>query len=156
MTALKLRRLLNADGEVVGYFSDHVAEMAARKEWDEWYYRRQVPDQSWAGTAGTTPKCRTVETPIVAAEFEDVEPGDGDRVDHFHESVKHPLAQAQMRQRMDAKIDLWLDCGATSVEVRRYLVNRYRRPGMSNRDADLGGPQEAAGVLYVLVVKAPK
>ena len=33
--------------------------------------------------------------------------------------------------------------------------NRYRRPSKSNRSADLGGPKQDAGVLYVLTIKAP-
>ena len=35
-------------------------------------------------------------------------------------------------------------------------INRYHRPGKSNRSADLGGPAEAAGVLYILTIKASK
>lgn len=38
----------------------------------------------------------------------------------------------------------------------RFLINKYRRPDKPNRDADLGGPTDAAGVLYVLKIKAPR
>ena len=141
---LKLTRLINADGEVVGYFSDHVAAMAARKEWDKSY------DESF-DYATQTKRCRSIETPIAPAELENVETGDGDRVDYVWSKRDMPCGESIRILSRD-----WFDRGAASVEVQRFLINRWRRPGMSNRDADLGGPVEAAGVLYVLTVKAPK
>lgn len=63
---------------------------------------------------------------------------------------------ADWDQGLGERVKLWTWRGAASVEVSRYLINRWRRPGKSSRDADLGGPVEAAGVLYVLRVKAPK
>jgi hypothetical protein len=140
---LKLTRLLNADGEVVGYFSDHVAEMAARREWNE-----QDHEHAWR-IGLNVPMCRSIDTPIVSAELEDVEPGDGDRVEHrLHEIDANWVPQERIQQ--------WLTRGAASVSVERYPINRYRRLGMSSRDADLGGLAEAAHVLYVLKIKAPK
>lgn len=140
MTApLKLTRLLNADGETVGYFSDHVAEMAARREWDAHTRPGSVKLGANYG------KCRSIETPIVSAELEDVEPGDGDREDYV-----------EVWEEVGELVRDWTQHGAASVEVQRFLINKYRRPGMSSRDADLGGPVEAAGVLYVLRVKALK
>ena len=40
----------------------------------------------------------------------------------------------------------WYRHGATDVNTQRYEINRYRRPSKSNRSADLGGPEQAAGV----------
>lgn len=142
MTALKLRRLVNSDGEVVGYFSDHVAEKAARAAW---WNPPEIEIKSQ--------RCRSVETAIISAELEDVEPGDGDRTEYVYTTTA--WSTVQTIPGIGHRTWEWFNRGAASVEIRRYLVNRYRRPGMSNRDADLGGPREAAGVLYVLVVKAP-
>lgn len=150
MTAsLKLTRLLNADGETVGYFSDHVAEMAARMEWNE-HYDQRVPRGQSKLSLGLV--CRSVDTPIAPAALEDVEPGDGDRDDYFDAET----AQHDHRSELYMRLYSWYQRGAASVEVSRYLVNRWRRPGKPSRDADLGGASEAAGVLYVLRVKAPK
>ena len=153
-----LNRLLNADNECVGYFTDdaagRAAMQAARTEWDaqaaedwsedtfspaEHRRRRAQPD-------ACPNKCRSIATPIKPLEFEDVEPGDGDRVAYHAHPDDCPIAQ-QMR--------LWLQFGAAFVEIQRYEINRYRRPGKSNRSADLGGPEQAADVLYVLTIKAP-
>lgn len=139
MTTTKLTRLLNADGEVVGYFSDYNAEAAARKEWAQYkphVYPKGAP-------------CRSIETPIAPAELEDVEPGDGDRTNYIYEKVLCGNEVGPIAVQ-------WLRRGAASVEVSRYLINRWRHPGHSNRDVNLGGASEAAGVLYVLRVKAPK
>lgn len=142
MTAsLKLTRLLNADGETVGYFSDHVAEMAARREWNRQYYLTHKTDV-----------CRSIEMPIAPAALEDVEPGDGDRDDYFDAET----AQHDHRSELYMRLYSWYQRGAASIEVSRHLINRWRRPGKPSRDADLGGAPEAAGVLYVLRVKAPK
>ena len=98
--------------------------------------------------------CRSTETAIAAAELEDVEPGDGDRVDYrstlTHEDI------IPLTERVAHICELWLRRGATAVEVQRYLINKYRRPGMSAKNSDLGGPEQAAGVLYVLKIKAPR
>lgn len=145
MSTIKLTCLYNADGQVIGYFSDHVAAQAARTEWNEYYasllFLSNIQDL-------TPLKCRSVETYIKPAELESVEPGEGDRVDYIYRAAGHLL----LEQRCSA----WLDHGAASVEVSRYSINRYRSPGKSWRDSDLGGPAEAAGVLYVLRIKAPK
>lgn len=133
----KLTCLHNADGEIVGYFSDHVAEMAARREWI-------------VAVKGHIKGCRSTETAIAAAELENVEPGDGDRVDYFQHFADTTGSEA------GCKAAAWLRRGASSVEVQRFLINKYRRPGMSARDSDLGGPVDAAGVLYVLKIKAPR
>ena len=147
----KLTCLRNADGEVVGYFSDHVAEMAARQEWNTWYDQR-IPRGQSKLSLGLV--CHSKEVAIVAAELENVESGDGDRVDYrstlTHEDI------IPLTERVAHICELWLRRGATAVEVQRYLINKYRRPGMSARDSDLGGPADAAGVLYVLKIKAPR
>lgn len=121
--------------------------------------------RSWAGTAGAAPKCRSIETSIAPTELENVEPGDGDRVGCLHfagswlknerEDRSDGLPGPAVRDAVMFRQAEWLLRGAASVEAQRFLINKYRRPGMSNRDADLGGPVEAAGVLYVLRVKAP-
>jgi len=134
---IKLTCLYNADGEVVGWFSDYGVEMAARREWV-------------VAVKGHIKGCRTKEVAIVAAELENVEPGDGDRVDYFQHFGDTTGAEA------GCKAAMWLRRGAASVEIQRFLVNKYRRPGKPNRDADLGGPTDAAGVLYVLKIKAPR
>ena len=144
----KLTCLHNADGEIVGYFSDYGVEMAARREWNEVQMARKLRDPNYPHLSTI---CRSHETTIVAAELENVQPGDGDRVDYFHDpkwvtSVGYVEAQVQR----------WYKRGAASVEIRRHPINKYRRPGMSARDSDLGGPVDAAGVLYVLKIKAPR
>ncbi len=140
---IKLTCLYNADGEVVGWFNDYGVEMAARREWNEHY--RAKP-----GYGSQCEACRSKEVSIVAAELENVEPGDGDRVDYFQHFGDTTGAEA------GCKAAMWLRRGAASVEIQRFLVNKYRRPGKPNRDADLGGPTDAAGVLYVLKIKAPR
>ena len=159
---MTLNRLLNADNECVGYFTDdaagRAAMQAARAEWDaqaaedwsedtfspaEHRRRRAQPD-------ACPNKCRSIATPIKPLEFEDVEPGDGERVDYVLRNDCDGIVPTSLRIRG------WYLRGAASVDVRRHEINRYRRPGKSNRSADLGGPAEAAGVLYVLLVKAPK
>ena len=158
----KLTCLHNADGEIVGYFSDYGVEMAARQEWDGTNCRHKWENLDFDGSGNckhcrqpASPSrrglCRSHEVAIVAAELENVEPGDGDRVDYFHDpkwvtSVGYVEAQVQR----------WYKRGAASVEIRRHPINKYRRPGMSARDSDLGGPADAAGVLYVLKIKAPR
>lgn len=137
----KLTCLHNADGEIVGYFSDHVAEMAARREWI-------------VAVKGHIKGCRSKEVAIVAAELENVEPGDGDRVDYLYFGVVGASSGfCNIHAQLEAD---WLRRGAASVEIQRFLINKYRRPGKPNRDADLGGPTDAAGVLYVLKIKAPR
>lgn len=149
---MKLNRLINGDGEVVGYFRDHVAEMTARKEWDATMVREGR-------------KCRSIVTDVVAAELEEVSVGDGERLIHYLDERPSEMqsegGKAGELTLRGSKIvgqlaSLWLNRGAADVVVSRYLVNKYRRPSGSLRDDDLGGPAQAAGVLYVLRVKAPQ
>ena len=167
---MTLNRLLNADNECVGYFTDdaagRVAMQAARTEWDS-SYRQETA--AWINAAPTKEmrserkaahyaemngcggkKCRSIATPIKPLELEDVEPGDGGRVDYVLRNDCDGIVPTSLRIRG------WYSRGAASVDVRRHEINRYRRPGKSNRSADLGGPEQAAGVLYVLTIKAPK
>ena len=164
---MTLNRLLNADNECVGYFTDdaagRVAMQVAQAEWDG-FYRQETA--AWINSAETRElrnerkaayfaemngcggkKCRSIATPIKPLELEDVELGDGDRVAYHAHPDDCPIAQ---------QMHLWLQFGAAFVEIQRYEINRYRRPGKSNRSADLGGHEQAAGVLYVLTIKAPK
>ena len=147
---MTLNRLLNADNECVGYFTDdaagRAAMQAARVEWNRHYSGRLALDAA-AMVHAPGPWCRSIATPIEPLELEDVEPGGGDRVAYHAHPDDCPIAQ---------QMHLWLQFGAAFVEIQRYEINRYRRPGKSNRSADLGGPAEAAGVLYVLTIKAPK
>lgn len=141
----KLTCLYNADDEVVGYFNDYGVAMAARQEWDTWTdvnvpnrHRRQY--------------CRSHEVAIAPLELENVESDDGDRVDYCIQ--EYPMTTRCSSGTID-RVSAWHLMGA-SVEIQRYLINKYRRPGMSARDSDLGGPVDAAGVLYVMRIKAPK
>jgi hypothetical protein len=144
---IKLTCLYNADGEVVGWFNDYGVEMAARREWNEHY--RAKP-----GYGSQCEACRSKEVSIVAAELENVEPGDGDRVDYLYFGVVGASSGfCNIHAQLEAD---WLRRGAASVEIQRFLINKYRRPGKPNRDADLGGPTDAAGVLYVLKIKASR
>lgn len=151
-----LNRLLNADNECVGYFVDdtagRAAMQAARVEWNRHYSGRLALDAA-AMVHAPGPWCRSIATPIKPLELEDVEPGDGDRVDYCIQ--EHPMT-ARMSSGTCDRVSIWQLMGAASVEVQRHEINHYRRPGKSNRSADLGGPAEAVGVLYVLIVKAPK
>ena len=136
-----LNRLLNADNECVGYFTDDAAgRVAMQVAQAEWGAADKI-SVSWS---------TTIATPIKPLELEDVEPGDGGRVDYVLRNDCDGIVPTSLRIRG------WYLRGAASVDVRRHEINRYRRPGKSNRSADLGGPAEAAGVLYVLLVKAPK
>ena len=157
---MTLNRLLNAAGATVGYFIDdtagRAAMQAARVEWDEdaaegWAEDTFSPTEHKRRKAqpdACPNKCRSIATPIKPLEeLEDVEPGDGDRVGYHAHPDDCPVAQ---------QMHLWLQFGAASVEVQRHEINRYHRPGKSNRSADLGGPAEAAGVLYILTIKASK
>ena len=150
---MTLNRLLNADNECVGYFTDdaagRAAMQAARVEWNRHYSGRLALDAA-AMVHAPGPWCRSIATPIEPLELEDVEPGDGDRVDYVLRNDCDGIVPTSLRIRG------WYLRGAASVDVRRHEINRYRRPGKSNRSADLGGPAEAAGVLYVLTIKAPK
>ena len=166
---MTLNRLLNADNECVGYFTDdaagRAAMQAAQAEWDS-SYRQETA--AWINAAPTKEmrserkaahyaemngcggkKCRSIATSIKPLELEDVEPGDNEQTDY----VFNPLCEETVWCRVS---DDWLDNGAASVDVRRHEINRYRRPGKSHRSADLGGPEQAADVLYVLTIKAPK
>lgn len=144
---MTLNRLLNADGATVGYFTDdaagRVAMQAARGEWDG----PQAANEDYFG-------CHSIATPIKPLELDDVEPGDGDRVDYVYQAS----AWAQLANGLGntERPGAWFARGAADVITQRHEVNRYRRPGKSNRSADLGGPAEAVGVLYVLIVKAPQ
>ena len=150
---MTLNRLLNADNECVGYFTDdaagRAAMQAARVEWNRHYSGRLALDAA-AMVHAPGPWCRSIATPIKPLELEDVEPGDGGRVDYVLRNDCDGIVPTSLRIRG------WYLRGAASVDVRRHEINRYRRPGKSNRSADLGGPAEAAGVLYVLTIKAPK
>ena len=170
-----LNRLLNADNECVGYFTDdaagRAAMQAARTEWEklcdscagtgEDRSKPRIAD----GGHGFFPDCRTcrgnkiqfcrsITTPIKPLELEDVEPGDGDRKDSVLGITVPQIVRTE--REICSRVIHWHQMGAASVDVRRHAINRYRRPGKSNRSADLGGPVTAAGVLYVLLVKAPK
>ena len=151
---MTLNRLLNADGATVGYFTDdaagRAAMQAARAEWDT---HGATGALVLAQRAGRVTVCRSVATPIKPLELEDVEPGDGDRVDSCVQ--EHPMTTRMSSGTCD-RASAWQLMGAASVEVQRHEINRYRRPGKSNRSADLGGSEQAAGVLYVLTIKAPK
>ena len=165
---MTLNRLLNADNEIVGYFTDdavgRAAMQAARAEWDS-SYRQETA--AWINAVPTKEmrserkaahyaemngcgdkKCRSIATPIKPLELEDVEPGDGGRVDY--------ILTNGTEISIATRIFDWFTRGATDVVRQRHEINRYRRPGKSNRSADLGGPVTAAGVLYVLTIKAPK
>jgi len=159
---VKLTRL-NADGEVVGYFSDHVAEIAARREWDLWQVAPPSDAVSARNGQQLNRRCRSVETPIANLALEDVEPGDGDRVDYLFNAFMldnslqiAPMSAKEACRRVGDRLSSWYLAGAASVEVSRHLINRWRRPGKSSRDTDLGGAAEAAGALYVLKIKAPR
>ena len=135
---MTLNRLLNADNECVGYFTDDAAGRAAM----------QVAQAEWgAADKISVSWSTTIATPIKPLELEDVEPGDAARVGYHTHPDDCPVAQ---------QLHLWLQFGAASVDVRRHEINRYHRPGKSHRSADLGGPEQAADVLYVLTIKAPK
>ena len=140
---MTLNRLLNADNECVGYFTDdaagRAAMQAARAEWDaqaaedwsedtfspaEHRRRRAQPD-------ACPNKCRSIAT-------------------YVHRPENEAIVPTALR------VLYWYRHGATDVNTQHYEINRYRRPGKSNRSADLGGPEQAAGVLYVLTIKAPK
>lgn len=138
----KLTCLRNADGETVGYFSDYPAEVAARKEWDEADTTRRVSKAS---------RCRSHEVAIAPLELENVEPGDGDRVDYCIQELTIRCSSGTID-----RVSAWHLMGAASVEVQRFLINKYRRPNRPSRDSDLGGPAQAAGVLYVLKIKASR
>ena len=165
---MTLNRLLNADNECVGYFTDDAAGRAAMQvaqaEWGS-SYRQETA--AWINAAPTKEmrserkaahyaemngcggkKCRSIATPIKPLELEDVEPGDGDRVDY--------ILTNGTEISIATRIFDWFTRGATDVVRQRHEINRYRRPGKSNRSADLGGHEQAAGVLYVLTIKAPK
>lgn len=144
---MRLNRLVNGDGEVVGYFSDHLAETAARAEWNTWY--------GSCGGTGRPLRCSSTVVAVVAAELEDVDKGDGDRVDYVYMDG-HGFHRAGLPTSCADRVVDWSRQGAAAVEVQRHLVNKYRRPGGSLREADLGGPQQAMGVLYVLRVRAPQ
>ena len=163
---MTLNRLLNADNECVGYFTDddagRAAMQSAQADWDaqaaedwsedtfspaEHRRRRAQPD-------ACPNKCRSSVTPIKPLDLEDVEPGDGGRVESSLATT--PQGALRAETNIGWRIGEWYSRGAASIEVQRHEVNRYRRPGKSNRSADLGGPAEAAGVLYVLTIKAPK
>lgn len=156
-----LNRLLNADNECVGYFTDddagRAAMQSAQADWDaqaaeDWSEDTFSPAEHKRRKAqpdACPNKCRSIATPIKPLELEDVEPGDGDRVDYMY-------VTGSAISLLGGLVADWLGCGAVNVNTRRYEVNRYRRPGKSNRSADLGGPEQAAGVLYVLIIKAPK
>jgi hypothetical protein len=156
-----LNRLLNADGATVGYFTDDEAGratmQAARVEWDA---HGATGALVLAQRAGRAVVCRSVATPIKPLELEDVEPDDGDQVDYVRcGSNEHVFDAGEVydsRSLIGLYASAWLGRGAASVEVQRHEINRYRRPGKSNRSADLGGPEQAAGVLYILTIKAPK
>jgi hypothetical protein len=148
----KLTCLYNADGEVVGYFSDYGVAMAARQEWNA-HYDQRVPRGQSKLSLGLI--CRSTEVTIAPLELENVEPGDGDRIDFVYE-VGGEFARGIAAKRVEGAMGDWLREGATSVEVQRFLVNKYRRPSMSAKDSDLGGPVDVVGVLYVLRIKAPK
>ena len=136
-----LNRLLNADNECVGYFTDDAAgRVAMQVAQAEWGAADKI-SVSWS---------TTIATPIKPLELEDVEPGDGGRVDYVLRNDCDGIVPTSLRIRG------WYLRGAASVDVRRHEINRYRRPSKSNRDAELGGPEQAAGVLYVLTVRAPK
>ena len=154
---MTLNRLLNADNECVGYFTDdaagRAAMQAARVEWNRHYSGRLALDAA-AMVHAPGPWCRSIATPIKPLDLEDVEPGDGDRVESSLATT--PQGALRAETNIGWRIGEWYSRGAASVDVRRHEINRYRRPGKSNRSADLGGPAEAAGVLYVLTIKAPK
>ena len=142
---MTLNRLLNADNECVGYFTDDAAgRVAMQVAQAEWGAADKI-SVSWS---------TTIATPIKPLELEDVEPGDGDRKDSVLGITVPQIVRAE--REICSRVIHWHQMGAASVDVRRHAINRYRRPGKSNRSADLGGPAEAAGVLYVLLVKAPK
>lgn len=139
---MTLNRLLNADNECVGYFTDDAAgRVAMQVAQAEWGAADQI-SVSWSNH-----QCRSIATPIKPLELEDVEPGDGGRVDYM---------RVGDGENLGGIMSTWYQRGAASVDVCRHEINRYRRPGKSNRSADLGGPEQAAGVLYVLTIKAPK
>ena len=171
-----LNCLLSADDVVIGYFTDdaagRAAMQAARTEWEklcdscagtgEDRSKPRIAD----GGHGFFPDCRTcrgnkiqfcrsITTPIKPLELEDVEPGDGGRVDYMRVGDGENLTSL-CRLILGGIMSTWYQRGAASVEVQRHEVNRYRRPGKSHRSADLGGPEQAADVLYVLTIKAPK
>lgn len=160
---MTLNRLLNADNECVGYFTDdaagRAAMQAARVEWDAQAAEVWIEDtfspaehrRRKAQPSACPNKCHSVATSVKPLELEDVEPGDGDRVDYFAPTFEHTADEY-----VGSVVSVWLEHGAASIVTRRHEINRYRCPGKSNRDAELGGPEQAAGVLYVLTIKAPK
>lgn len=147
---MTLNRLLNADNECVGYFTDddagRAAMQAARAEWNTYGLASATGERSVM--------CRSVATSIKPLELE-VELGDGDRVDYLHWFSESDASLGNSFAYVGMRIQDWTVKGA-SVEVQRHEVNRYRRPDKSNCSVDLGGPEQAAGVLYVLTIKAPK
>ncbi len=140
---LKLTCLRNADGDVVGMFSNHVIEMAARAEWKQ-YYEKKAP--MWAPSACHSSTIYASSLPLC-----DVDAGDGDRVDYVCERLGHDVLA-----ELAGRVAMWCRHGAADVVVSRFMVNKYRRPGCGSGDLVLGGPEEAAGVVYVLKIKAPK
>lgn len=122
-----LTRLYYQDGlqpQTIGFFNSGACERAARAVYEK---------------MGKTVHTATVH--VTPFQFEQVDPGDADRVGFLMTSDL---------ERLGATVETWCSWGARAVEVSRYVVNGFRTP------YGMGGPAEPAHVLYVLRVKAQK
>jgi hypothetical protein len=131
LTRLTVQTPDSLTAKTIGYFLNHSLVQHARNDWRSAGFVResQSRPELWSDN------------------LEQVDVGDGDRVDFL---FMPRVGSSDRTEELGSRVALWLHRGAASVEVERFLVNKWRRP-----DSTEAGPEEAAGALFVLCVKAP-
>lgn len=121
--AIQCQRLLRPDGAIVGYFTSGMAARCARHAW------------SLAGI-----QLRSVSTTLQSLPIEQVEAGDGPRLD-----------VVRSESELGPRCADWMDAGASEVKVSRIEVNAWTGPPPAREQH----PGAVGATFYQLVVIAP-
>ena len=121
--SITCQRLIKLDGAPVGFFTSGLAARCARHAWAQ---------------AGVT--LRSITTTLRSSEVEQVEAGDGLRLDLIR-------SEAEVGPRCAD----WMDAGAVEVRVSRIVLNAWDGPQPAREQH----PGAVGATFYQLVVVAP-
>jgi hypothetical protein len=121
--SIACQRLIKPDGVTIGYFTSGLVMRCARHAWSQ------------AGIA-----LRSVSSVLQSLPIEQVEPGDGRRLDVVR-------GEAELGSRCAD----WMDAGAVEVKVARIVINGWTGPPPA-REQHHG---QVGATFYQLVIVAP-
>lgn len=138
MDKIRLTRMFTPAGQTIGYFNDRLNGMfkiMASKIWNQFLTVENV--------------ITTVVYPA-PAKREQINVGEGERISY----IFVPNDATPPHNWIALELSEWFRLGAEFVQVERYEINRFRKPGTVTKE--LAGPSVGDGILYVFRIEAPR